>query len=342
MRPVRISRKYRDIDTSFRHFADSGIPGYRLSALLICLALLTGCVSYEPRLLVPDIGLSPEDLELATPIGNTVGGVDFGLTVTVNESDSLFNLEVLPGVRVQEVAPAGPADLAGLQAGDVILSVNGTEVNQPDTLAALALAGEPSTDYIFHVRRGTTVLEASVVGRTRAVAGAPLRELHRTDPVATRASYETTLLQHRTRGTLTAARVVELAADSPLRAAAIATGDIVVALDGTAVESAQQLINVISQDYALGSTVAFTVYRNDEFLERRVRLWDPGRRISRISLRPLLFYESNLASEQSSFSLFDFWLFSVYRYERSASERAHSLLGLFSISSDYGELVEEE
>ncbi|MBT8145854.1 MAG: PDZ domain-containing protein, partial [Gammaproteobacteria bacterium] len=117
------------------------IPKPLLRALLVVSVLLTGCVSYESRQLVPSITLSPEDLELNSvdTSGESSAGVDFGLQVTVNESDSLFNVEVLPGVRIQEVASGGPADMAGLQAGDVILSVNGTEVNEPDTLAALAL-----------------------------------------------------------------------------------------------------------------------------------------------------------------------------------------------------------
>lgn len=168
---------------------------------LVC-GLLTGCVSYEPRLLVPNITLSPDDLQLSQPASQAenTGGVEFGLSVTVNESDSLFNIEVLPGVRVREVATGGPADLAGLQAGDVILAVNGTEVNQPDSLEALARQGQQATEFIFRIRRGTAVLESNLVGRPRATAGAPLRELYRSDPLATRANYETTLLQVRDRG----------------------------------------------------------------------------------------------------------------------------------------------
>ena len=92
--------------------------------------LLTGCVSYQSRVLSPNITFSAEDLALIAPEGNNITGVDFGIETTVNESDSLFNVEVLPGIRVRTVSPGGPASQAGIQAGDVILSVNGIETNK--------------------------------------------------------------------------------------------------------------------------------------------------------------------------------------------------------------------
>jgi membrane-associated protease RseP (regulator of RpoE activity) len=318
--------------------------GFPALSLLICLPvslLLSGCVSYEPRQLVPSITLSPEELELATMASDEDGGVDFGLLVTVNESDSLFNVEVLPGVRVREVSPGGPAAMAGVQAGDVILRVDGTEVNEPDTLAALARQSGEAGNFSFQIRRGTAVLEASVTARARSAASVPLRELYRSDPLASRGGYQTALLQLRDQGQITAARIVDLAADSPMHDAGVRVGDIILAADDIRVESAQGFVSSMLSDYQLGDTVALSVYRDDRILQREVRLWDPGRRINRLSLRPLMFYESSLASQQTRLSLFDFWIFSVYSFTRSESEREHQLLGIFSVSSDYGELVEE-
>jgi serine protease Do len=313
-------------------------------AILLTCILVSACVSHEPRKLVPNITLSPEQLVLTQPSARTaqLGGVDFGVAVTVNESDSLFNIEVLPGIRVQEVTPGGPAELAGLQAGDVILDINGTPVNEPDTLAALARQGAvEDAPFAFRIRRGTAVLEASVTGRSRASAMAPLRELYRSDPLATRAGYTTTLLQTTDGDTVSAARVVNVADESPLRPADIRPGDLILALDGESVQSGQGLVDRLAADYALGDEVNFTLYRDDALLERRVRLWDPGRRISRLGLRPLLYYESSLAEQRTRLTLLDFWLFAVYRYDRNAGERQHRFLELFSVSSDYGQLIEE-
>lgn len=322
---------------------DAHCPASFLAIALFSTVLLAGCVSYEPRQLVPSISLSPEDLELNVTDSDrrADAGADFGLQVAVNESDSLFNVEVLPGVRVREVAAGGPADLAGLQAGDVILSVNGTEVNEPDTLSALALQSRERNNFTFRLRRGTAVLEAGVVARNRSTADTELRELFRSDPLATRAGYETTLVQVRNRGELSVARIVEMTSDSPLREAGLRVGDVILAADGIAVGSAQGFINRVLNDYQLGESLSLTLYRDEQILERNIRLWDPGRRISRISLRPLLFYESSLNNQQTRLSLLDFWLFSVYRFERSQSERQHQVLGIFSVSSDYGELLEE-
>lgn len=142
-------------------------------------------------------------------------------------------------------------------------------------------------------------------------------------------------------GEISAARVVELNYDSPLRSANINPGDVILALDGQPVQSAQGLIDSLLTEYKLGDTVNFTVYTGDTLREHRVDLWDPGRRINRIALRPLLFYESSLVDQQTRFSLLDFWIFAVYRYDQNQGEREHELLEIFSISSDYGELLEE-
>lgn len=47
---------------------------------------------------------------------------------------SSFNLDRPTGVLIDEVYPGGPADLAGMRRGDIILSVEGREVNDPQAL----------------------------------------------------------------------------------------------------------------------------------------------------------------------------------------------------------------
>ena len=92
----------------------------------------------------------------------------------------------------------------------------------------------------------------------------------------------------------------------------------------------------------LGEEVALTVYNGDDVIETTMLLWDPGRRISRINIGPLLQYESSLVPSSETFSLLDFWLFAVYSYSRIEGERSHNIFGLFNITSDYGELTELE
>ncbi|MEC7605160.1 MAG: PDZ domain-containing protein, partial [Pseudomonadota bacterium] len=84
---------------------------------------------------MPSITLSPDEIELRR--STSTGTVDFGLNVIPNESDSLFNIQSLPGVRVREVAANSPAAEAGIEVGDVILQIDETHLNHPDSLQAL-------------------------------------------------------------------------------------------------------------------------------------------------------------------------------------------------------------
>ncbi|MDP6414926.1 MAG: PDZ domain-containing protein [Gammaproteobacteria bacterium] len=311
------------------------------SASLLGLALLAGCISYEPAILVPSLTMSAEDIILNDNPDAANAQLNFGLTVALNESDSLVNVEVLPGIRVLGVDNNGAADSAGIQVGDVILSVNGMDTNHPDTLAALQQQSGGVTEFTFIVRRNTVVFEAQLVGR--AVNGnAPARELYRIDPLATRAAYTTEMVSLRGQSNIAVARVVELLPDSPLIVAGIGVGDRVMAIDGVNLNSAQSLITRLNRDYSLGDRVQFSVFDGQELETLMVDLWDPGRRISRLSLWPLLTYQSSLNPPRNSLSILDFWLFAVYSYNRVEGERAHSLLGIFNFTSDYGELVEEQ
>lgn len=311
------------------------------SLLLLPLAsTLLSCVSYEPAVLIPAVTLSPETLSLREPGAETGARADFGLDVSVNESDSLFNVEVLPGVLVRELTQLGPAASAGLRVGDVILAIDGTEVNQPDAIRALEQTASVDDDYEFRVRRGTTVFAATLSPRQVGDA-APPRELYRLDPLASRAGYRSRVIEVTGGNSQVAAEVVSFSPGSPLPGAGIAIGDLIVALEGGQLSSAQDLVSRLNQQYELGERVALTVYDGATLRDVEVELWDPGRRISRVALGPLLHYDSELNPPSQELTLIDLWLFSVYRYRQSEGERSHSILGLLNFTSDYGELVEE-
>ena len=304
----------------------------------LCSLLLASCAGFEPARLVPAIALSPEELSISPSDSGLL--VDFGLETAVNESDSLLAVEVLPGVRVVDVAANGPADSAGIRVGDVILAINRMETNSPDAVLALqrnAYRGEP---YEFTLRRGTAVLSASVNGREIAANPGP-RELYRVDPVATRAGYRTELIAVAGEVERAGARVVALFPGSPLPAAGIGEGQWIVALDGVGFGSAQELINRLNRDYELGAEVALDVWDGRGLRRFDVELWNPGTRVSRVSFGPLLQYRSSLEPDSASLDILDLWLFSVYSYSRNEGERSHSILGLFNFSTGYGELVEE-
>ena len=303
--------------------------------------LLTGCVTYEPAILVPALNLSPEDIQLSDTAGPSDARIDFGLELGLNESDSLSNIEILPGVRVRGVSSSGAADSAGIQLGDIILSINGTLTNHPDVVETLQTQVLQNQDYLFNVRRNTVVFEATVIPQVIDSNPAP-RELYRVDPIASRAAYSTEMISIAEQAPMAAARVVEIFKKSPLDDAAIAVGDVILAVNNVPLNSAQDLVSRLNSEFDLGSTVTLSVYNGRSIDEKRLTLWNPGRRVSAVSLGPLLRYQSSLTRDTNSLSVLDLWLFSLYSYNRVDEERSHSILGLIKFSSDVGELIEED
>ncbi|MCH2356574.1 MAG: PDZ domain-containing protein, partial [Pseudomonadales bacterium] len=196
------------------------------------------------------------------------------------------------------------------------------------------------SEFKFKVRRNTVVFEATVIGRMIS-KNPPPQELYRVDPLATRAGYRSEIVNIRNRADLVAARVVELFPGSPLPAANIKEGDLILSLNGINLNSAQDLISRLNQEFELGENVVLEVYDGRAVTEVPIRLWDPGRRISQFSLWPLFNYSASLNPASNSLTILDFWLFSLYSYQRLEGERSHSIFGLFNFSTDYGELTEE-
>ncbi len=66
------------------------------------------------------------------------------------------------GVRLAAVEPSGPAAGAGLQAGDVVLKLNGRPMSEPTDLIALVRKYAPGSVVTVEYRRGSTRQNASV------------------------------------------------------------------------------------------------------------------------------------------------------------------------------------
>ncbi len=308
-------------------------------ALLMALSLVR-CVSYEATQQIPELTLSPERIQLVS-VEDEPQSIDFGLEAGTNESDSLFNLETLPGIRVRALTPGGAAEAAGIRAGDVVLRINDLPTDSPDTLALLEQTAQPGM-FEFTVRRDSTVFAANVLARA-AHQGSEPKELYRIDPFATRAGYSSALINVTPdkKRQVAAATVVEIFDESPLSEAGIKIGDNIIALQGRELNSAQDLINRLTLEHELGDRVVLDVYDGDQLSRIALKLWHPGRRVSRISLGPVMNYEASLQNKSKEFTLLNLWLFSLYHYQQIGGERIHKLLGLFEYASDYGELIEE-
>ncbi len=318
------------------------VTGY----LLLCTGILVinGCASYSAKSIAPHINLSPENIQLAADSDKSL---DFGMEVVGNESDTLDNLEVLPGIRIRSIRPAGPAEKAGLKRGDIILSINDIKTNHPDTLATISETSR-TDQFAFTVRRDTTVFEVTVPA-PKAIKAAEPEERYRADPLKTRAGFRTELVQQGGSSTKksVAARIVQLWPDSPFIKAGIDVGDAVVSIDNTSIESAQDLINRLTNNYDFGDDVVFSILKKDsasnsELKNIKVTLWDPGRRISKFNIWPLFMYEAKLTPDKEKFSILDFWIISLFSYERDEGERSYSLLKFIRFQSgNRGELVDK-
>jgi putative serine protease PepD len=74
------------------------------------------------------------------------------------------------GAQVAEVTPGGPAQRAGLRAGDVITSVDGREVAEPDDVAGAISSKKPGDSVEIEVRRsggGTDQIDVDLGTRPR-------------------------------------------------------------------------------------------------------------------------------------------------------------------------------
>ena len=100
----------------------------------------------------------PQETRQWTPPATVQGSsevTDLGITyIPINpESSQCFDLGVDSGVLVTEVASGSPMGQASVQAGDVILSYNGTELDDEVSLVRLMRESPPDEEIVLEVCR---------------------------------------------------------------------------------------------------------------------------------------------------------------------------------------------
>jgi serine protease Do len=179
-----------------------------------------------------------------------------GVNQTLADS---FGLQKPVGALVSSVDPGGPAAKAGLQAGDVILGVNGSPVNDSTDLPAQIASMKPGTKATLDVWRDKTKKQVTVtlgsLGDTKvADNGGQASEQGRLG-VAVRP-----LTPQERSGTSLSHGLLVQQSSGPAASAGIQPGDVILAVNGRPVTSIDQLRDVIAKS---GNSVALLIQRNN-------------------------------------------------------------------------------
>lgn len=179
-----------------------------------------------------------------------------GVNQTLADS---FGLQKPAGALVSSVDPGGPAAKAGLQAGDVILAVNGTAVNDSTDLPAQIASMKPGAKATLDVwrdksKKQMTVTLGSLSETKVADNGTQASEQGRLG-VAVRPLTP----QERNGSSLSHGLLVQQAS-GPAASAGIQPGDVILAVNGRPVTSVQQLREVIAKS---GNSVALLIQRDN-------------------------------------------------------------------------------
>ncbi|MEX3556210.1 MAG: Do family serine endopeptidase, partial [Burkholderia gladioli] len=182
-------------------------------------------------------------------LGVAVQGLDQTLA-------SSFGLQKPDGALVSSVDPKGPAAKAGLQPGDVILSVNGTPVQDSTMLPGQIASLKPGTKADLQIwrdkaRKDVTVTLTSLADNQQVAGNDEQGRLG----VAVRQLSP----QERAGSSLTHGLVVQQAT-GPAANAGIQPGDVILAVNGRPVSSPEQLRDAVKN---AGNSLALLIQRDD-------------------------------------------------------------------------------
>ncbi|CAG4906996.1 DegQ family serine endoprotease [Paraburkholderia gardini] len=170
-----------------------------------------------------------------------------------------FGMKTPQGALVSSVDASGPAAKAGLQPGDVILSVNGSPVEDSADLPSQVASMKPGTVADVQVWRNKATKDLKVtIGALSdekvASADTPAQEQGRLG-VAVRPLTP----QEKSGASLTHGLLVQQA-DGPAASAGVQPGDVILAVNGNPVTTVDQLKQMVKK---AGNSIALLIQRDD-------------------------------------------------------------------------------
>jgi len=171
-----------------------------------------------------------------------------------------FGLPKPQGALVSRVEPDSPAEKAGIRAGDVILGVNGKQLDQFSELPATIAAIRPGTPVKLQIWRDRANRDIAVtVGKLQEDKVASTAPESRSDSDRLGLALRELTPQERAQVQSEGGLVVE-GASGPAAKAGIQRGDVILAVGDTPVKSVEQLRQLTEKS---GKTVALLIQRND-------------------------------------------------------------------------------
>ncbi len=171
------------------------------------------------------------------------------------------------GVLVAEVIKGSAAELSGLEAGDVIESINGEPVDSMEQLIEQVGAMKPGATVVLTIRRNGETKEYSLVlgahpdDATRGFMGVNLAPLM--GEPGRKGSFGIPFGGEMPTG---GAVVVEVEENSPAALAGLQAGDIVESADGQPVETVDHLVQILGEK-SPGDSVTFSIARDGQSLD---------------------------------------------------------------------------
>ncbi|MGO1888445.1 MAG: DegQ family serine endoprotease, partial [Halomonas sp.] len=157
-----------------------------------------------------------------------------------------FGMQNAIGALIADLDPEGPAAQGGLQVGDVILEVNGEEVERSSSLPRLIGKGEPGSEVELTVMRDGEGMSESVELGSWPDAEQPSEQASNNNQV--RLGVMVAEIDDAMREQLNipgGVEVRQVEADSAAASAGILPGDVLVSIDHRSVSSSQKLVEIV-------------------------------------------------------------------------------------------------
>ena len=176
------------------------------------------------------------------------------------------------GVILSDVAPEGPADAAGLEPGDVVLSIDGKPMRASRDLALAVFQGTPGEELTMEIQRGKERMSKKVAVLDRQNEPGQLEDLANSDATLVRQlgilamtvdAKVTAILPNlrRLSGVAVAASSAEYAGMNP----GLVTGDVIYSLNNQPVTSLDELRNALNKRKS-GDPIALLVERSGQLI----------------------------------------------------------------------------